>query len=108
MALGEERVKDVEVDGDTVCAGQRVCGWRVGGAIGGNKGRWAGAERCPTEGGTDEVREMEGEKKRNVSWRALTFRRGRFLFIKSEAQQHLHLNYRNTLKGENPRHATLA
>lgn len=26
-----DRVKAVEVDGDTVCAGQWVCGWRVDG-----------------------------------------------------------------------------
>lgn len=37
-------------------------GWMGGWSNWGNKGRWAGAERCPTEGGTDEVREMEGKE----------------------------------------------
>lgn len=57
---------------------------QCGGIKGDGGGGWAA--RCPTEGGTDEVREKWREKKCNTSWRKGTFQRGRFLFLKSEPE----------------------
>lgn len=43
-------------------------GW-MGGAVGGIKGDGGWAKRCPTQGGTDEVREKWRGEKCNRSWR---------------------------------------
>lgn len=46
----------MEVAGDAVCAGQWVCGWRVGGAVGGIKGDGGGDGRCSVQRKEEQMR----------------------------------------------------
>lgn len=45
----------MEVAGHTVCAGQWLCGWRVGGAVGGIKGD-GGDGRCGVQQKEEQMR----------------------------------------------------
>lgn len=63
------------------------------------KGGWA--EQCPTEGGTDEVREKWREK-RQEELRKGALKRGHFLSQKQSHRRkpHSHLSYRNKTLSE--------